>query len=218
MVKYSPKENTYKEMYSINKFEKDIMDTSLKNLQNDKKIVTQKITPTDNETQQTQKEVLQDDGKKKSQTSQLDINSDVEESEILTIPEAINNTLNNNSNPENSSSLNNNSISDKRIDSRISQGGFSLTPTSLRKILDTEKRTIEKIKKISRDEKRRKSFRNTKVSEPRITRKMAKSNKKQNKRIIIKNINEAPSITPFKKKRKEHINESTDSVFHGWNI
>ena len=147
MVKYSPKENTYKEVYLINKFEKDIMDTSLKNLQSDKKIVTQKITPTDNETQETQKEVLQDDGKKKSQTFQLDINSDVDESEILTIPEAINNTLNNNSNPENSSSLNNNSISDKRIDSRISQGGFSLTLLVYEKSQIPKKEQLKRLKR-----------------------------------------------------------------------
>ena len=45
MVKYSPKENTYKEMYLINKFEKDIMENSLQNSQNSKKDFAQKITP-----------------------------------------------------------------------------------------------------------------------------------------------------------------------------
>ena len=45
MVKYSPKENTYKEMYLINKFEKDIMENSLQNLRNDKTKTAQKITP-----------------------------------------------------------------------------------------------------------------------------------------------------------------------------
>ena len=52
MVKYSPKENTYKEMYLINKFEKDIMENSLQNLQNSKKDLAQKITPENNDTQQ----------------------------------------------------------------------------------------------------------------------------------------------------------------------
>ena len=51
-----------------------------------------------------------------------------------------------------------------------------------------------------------------------LTRKMAKSNKKQNKPIIIKNINDAPFITPLKKKRKENANESTDDVFHEWKL
>ena len=217
MVKYSPKENTYKEMYLINKFEKDIMENSLQNLQNSKKDLAQKITPENNDTQQKQKEVLQDDGKKISQTSQLDVNSEINENQLLNNPKPINTSINNDI-PQDSSLIDNDSIPDKRVDRRQSQSEFSLSPTTLRKILDTEKRTIKKIKKISRDEKKRKSFRNTKVSVPRITRKMAKSNKKQNKRIIIKNINEAPSITPFKKKRKEHINESSDSVFHGWNI
>ena len=36
MVRYSPKDNTYKEMYLINKFEKDIMESSLQNLSNNK--------------------------------------------------------------------------------------------------------------------------------------------------------------------------------------
>ena len=51
-------------MYLINKFEKDIMENSLQNLQNSKKDFAQKITPENNDTQQRQKEVLQDDGKK----------------------------------------------------------------------------------------------------------------------------------------------------------
>ena len=41
MVKYSPKDNTYKEMYLINKFEKDIMESSLQNLSNSKKDMTE---------------------------------------------------------------------------------------------------------------------------------------------------------------------------------
>ena len=44
MVKYSPKDNTYKEMYLINKFEKDIMENSLQNLSNSKKDMTDKFT------------------------------------------------------------------------------------------------------------------------------------------------------------------------------
>merc|ERR1712074_482973 len=42
MAKYSPKENTYKEMYLINKFEKDIMENSLQNMRNDQSKTTQK--------------------------------------------------------------------------------------------------------------------------------------------------------------------------------
>ena len=43
MVKYSPKENTYKEMYLINKFEKDVMENSLQNMRNDKTKTNQKV-------------------------------------------------------------------------------------------------------------------------------------------------------------------------------
>ena len=44
MVKYSPKENTYKEMYLINKFERDIMENTLQNMRNDKTKNSQKFT------------------------------------------------------------------------------------------------------------------------------------------------------------------------------
>ena len=43
MVKYSPKENSYKEMYLINKFEKDVMENSLQNMKTGKTKTTQKI-------------------------------------------------------------------------------------------------------------------------------------------------------------------------------
>ena len=43
MVKYLPMENTYNEMYLINKFEKGIMENSLQNMTNDKTKTTQKI-------------------------------------------------------------------------------------------------------------------------------------------------------------------------------
>ena len=39
MVKYALQENTYKEMYLINKFEKDIMENSMQNLGNKKEIL-----------------------------------------------------------------------------------------------------------------------------------------------------------------------------------
>ena len=41
MVKYSPKDNSYKEMYLINKFEKDVMENSLQNMRIDKTKPTQ---------------------------------------------------------------------------------------------------------------------------------------------------------------------------------
>ena len=43
MVKYEPNENTYKEMYLISKFEKDIMENSLQNLGTKKKNIDKNI-------------------------------------------------------------------------------------------------------------------------------------------------------------------------------
>ena len=82
-------------MYLINKFEKDIMENSLQNLQNSKKDLAQKIALENNDTQQKQKEVLQNDGKKISQTSQLDENSEINENQLLNNPEPINTSINN---------------------------------------------------------------------------------------------------------------------------
>ena len=54
--------------------------------------------------------------------------------------------------------MNNDSIPDKRVDKRQSQSEFSLSPTTLRKILDTAKWTIKKIKTISRDERKQEDY------------------------------------------------------------
>ena len=68
MLKYSPNENTYKEMYLINKFEKDVMESSLQNMRHDKTKSTQKI-PTSNKTSsENEKEALETSNKKKSQS------------------------------------------------------------------------------------------------------------------------------------------------------
>ena len=68
MVKYSPNENTYKEMYLINKFEKDVMESSLQNMRHDKTKTTQKI-PTSNKTSsENETEALETPNKKKPQS------------------------------------------------------------------------------------------------------------------------------------------------------
>ena len=46
MVKYSPKEKSYGEMYLVMKFEKDIMENSLQKLRNNKKDLTDKSVTT----------------------------------------------------------------------------------------------------------------------------------------------------------------------------
>ena len=66
MVKYSPKENTYKEMYLINKFEKDIMENSLQNMRNDKTKTSQNITTLNNLSPNNEKEALEKSNKNKT--------------------------------------------------------------------------------------------------------------------------------------------------------
>ena len=89
--------------------------------------------------------------------------------------------------------------------------------------MDTEKRTIKKIKKISKNEKKLNAIKSAKLSDKRITRKMANStnniaDNKAKKRIVIKNSDKAVSITPFKKKKKENANKSSEEFFHGWKL
>ena len=87
MVKYSPKENTYKEMYLINKFEKDIMENSLQNLKDDKRKTTEKGTMVNNIPLETQKEALENSNKKTMQPVQASQNQVFNENSILDIPE-----------------------------------------------------------------------------------------------------------------------------------
>ena len=92
MVKYSPKENTYKEMYLINKFEKDIMENSLQNMRNDKRKTTEKSAMANNMSQETQKEALENANKKTIQPVQASQNQVSNENSILNIPEEKNTT------------------------------------------------------------------------------------------------------------------------------
>ena len=87
MVKYSPKENTYKEMYLINKFEKDIMENSLQNMRNDKRKTTEKSTMPNNISLETQNEALENTNKKTIQPVQESQNQVSNENSILNIPE-----------------------------------------------------------------------------------------------------------------------------------
>ena len=86
-----------------------------------------------------------------------------------------------------------------------------------------QKKAIKKIKKISKNEKKLNGIKSDKLSDKRITRKMAKStnnitHNKAKKRIVVKNSDKAVSITPWKKKKNEDKNKSVDEVFHGWDI
>ena len=70
MVKYSPKENTYKEMYLINKFEKDVMENSLQNMRNDKTKTNQKVPVSITTSSENDKDAIETPNKKETQSKQ----------------------------------------------------------------------------------------------------------------------------------------------------
>ena len=220
MAKYSPKENSYKEMYLINKFQKDIMETSLQKLKNNKKDTIESLVSSNNSNSDEHKGILENKDQKISQPLITVQNDNV--TDPVNDPEAINLSIENET-PNNSTPLDRDNILEKRANPNTSKNDFSLSPSSFQRILDTEKRAINKIKKISKNEKKLNGIKGAKSSDKRITRKMAKStnnitNNKAKKRIVVKNSDKAISITPLTKKKKENKNKSVDEVFHGWNI
>ena len=220
MAKYSPKENSYKEMYLINKFQKDIMETSLQKLKNNKKDTIESLVSSNNSNSDEHKGILENKDQKVSQPFITVQNDNV--THPVHDPEAINLSIENET-PNNSIPLDRDNILEKRANPNTSKNDFSLSPSSFQRILDTEKRAINKIKKISKNEKKLNGIKSAKSSDKRITRKMAKStnnitNNKAKKRIVVKNSDKAISITPLTKKKKENKNKSVDEVFHGWNI
>ena len=91
MVKYSPNENTYKEMYLINKFEKDVMENSLTKMRNDKTKNTQKIPASNTTSSENEKEALETSNKKKLQSENGNENLVSNENDIEgSIPEILN--------------------------------------------------------------------------------------------------------------------------------
>ena len=93
MAKYSPKENTYKEMYLINKFEKDIMENSLQNMRNDQNKTTQKIITTNDISPVKEKEEIENSNKKKTESEKGDQNQISNEKGIPDIPEVLNSSI-----------------------------------------------------------------------------------------------------------------------------
>ena len=87
MVKYSPKENTYKEMYLINKFGKDIMENSLQNMRNDIRKTAGKSTLVNNMSLETKNEAMENANIKTIQPVQASQNQFSNENSILDIPE-----------------------------------------------------------------------------------------------------------------------------------
>ena len=204
MAKYSPKENSYKEMYLINKFQKDIMETSLQKLKNNKKDTIESLVSSNNSNSDEHKGILENKDQKVSQPFITVQNDNV--TDPVNDPEAINLSIENET-PNNSTPLDRDNILEKRANPNTSKNDFSLSPSSFQRILDTEKRAINKIKKISKNEKKLNGIKGAKSSDKRITRKMAKStnnitNNKAKKRIVVKNSDKAISITPLTKKKR----------------
>ena len=204
MAKYSPKENSYKEMYLINKFQKDIMETGLQKLKNNKKDTIESLVSSNNSNSDEHKGILENKDQKISQPLITVQNDNV--TDPVNDPEAINLSIENET-PNNSTPLDRDNILEKRANPNTSKNDFSLSPSSFQRILDTEKRAIKKIKKISKNEKKLNGIKSSKLSDKRITRKMAKStnnitHNKAKKRIVVKNSDKAVSITPWKKKKR----------------
>ena len=140
MVKYSPKDNTYKEMYLINKFEKDIMENSLQNMKNDKRKTTEKSTMVNNISLETQNEALENTNKKTIQPVQESQNQVSNENSILNIPEE------------------NNATTEKELPLNIDLSNNEntiLSPSNLKRILTAEKSALKKIKQIAQKEKKK---------------------------------------------------------------
>ena len=203
MVKYSPKENTYKEMYLINKFEKDIMENSLQNMRNDKRKTAEKSTMVNNMSPETQNEALENVNKKTIQhdTSQNQVSN---ENSILDIPEEKNTTT------EKELPLN--------IDLSDNENAI-LSPSNLKRILATEKSAIKKIKQITQKEKKKNKNKGSKSPEKRTTRRIAKDLNR--KRITVKNVSKPLSmITSIteKKLKSGRTNDTIDEIFQNWNV
>ena len=217
MVKYSPKENSYREMYLINKFEKDVMENSLKNLRNNKKDLIDKSVTTNNENPEGRKEAIENNDDKILQLFPSNTTHEGNEINPANNPEVSNLSIENEM-PLNSTKINDDSNLAKKVDPSKSKNDPSISSSSFQSALGTDKTPNKKTKKPSRNEKKQNSPRSGKLSESRVTRNMAKSNRKAKRRIIVKNADKTISITPWKKRKKENANESSDEFFHGWKL
>ena len=213
MVKYSPKENTYKEMYLINKFEKDVMENSLQNMRNDKTKTNQKVPVSITTSSENDKDAIETPNKKETQSKQGNepLVSNENDIEGFT-PEILNSSIEKEKLPNDKPlSVNENTpTSEKRIDRNISRNKPILTPSDMKRILSTEKRAMRKIKQIAR-----------RAPEKRQTRKDANLiNKERQRRVVtVKNAEPLTMIYPISKKRKlNNQNEFTEDIFHNWRV
>ena len=122
MAKYSPKENSYKEMYLINKFQKDIMETSLQKLKNNKKDTIESLVSSNNSNSDEHKGILENKDQKVSQPFITVQNDNV--TDPINDPEAINLSIENET-PHNSTPLDRDNILEKRANPNLSKNDLS---------------------------------------------------------------------------------------------
>ena len=122
MAKYSPKENSYKEMYLINKFQKDIMETGLQKLKNNKKDTIESLVSSNNSNSDEHKGILENKDQKISQPLITVQNDNV--TDPVNDPEAINLSIENET-PNNSTPLDRDNMLEKRANPNTSKNDFS---------------------------------------------------------------------------------------------
>ena len=224
MVRYSPKDNTYKEMYLINKFEKDIMESSLQNLSNNKnKNQAEKYTSPININVENNKESLENIMSKSTPISESNQKQLSNTGGVINVSEDVDSSISVD-NPQNSSISKDDDSLGKSDKPKSSKNDSLLSPSNLKRIISSEKRAMEKIKSLTCNEKKRKEFKNFKNKkipkslELRATRKMVKSNNKKKKGVIVKHPIDPISIVSLRKKNNENVKQIADQIFKSWKV
>ena len=223
MVKYSPKDNTYKEMYLINRFEKDIMESSLQNLSSSKKDMTDKFTSPINVNLDNNKEAMKNVTQKTTPISELNQKQLSDDGGVINISGNTDSLVNADS-PQNGNIAEDGIFTEKNIESTSSKNDSILTPSDFKRIKDAETRAMGKIKDLMQNEKKRnelKKIKNKKMiksPERRSTRKMVKNKSKSKKLIIAKHATSPISITSLKKKKNEYNKKIADQIFQNWRV
>ena len=224
MVRYSPKDNTYKEMYLINKFEKDIMESSLQNLSNNKnKNQAEKYTSPININVENNKESLENIMSKSTPISESNQKQLSNTGGVINVSEDLDSTVSVD-NPQNSNLSKDGDSFGESDKNKSSKNDSLLSPSNFKRIIDSKTKSMEKIKSLTRNEKKRKELKNVinkkilKSPERRTTRKMVKSNNKKKKGVIVKHAINPISIVTLKKKNNENVKEIADQIFKSWRV
>ena len=223
MVKYSPKDNTYKEMYLINKFEKDIMESSLQNLSSSKKDMTDKFTSPINVNLDNNKEAMKNVTQKTTPISELNQKQLSDDGGVINISGNTDSLVNADS-PQNGNIAEDGIFTEKNIENTSSKNDSILTRSDFKRIKDAETRAMGKIKNLMQNEKKRNEFKKNKNKkmikspERRSTRKMVKNKNKSKKLIIVKHATSPISITSLKKKKNEYNKKIADQIFQNWRV